>query len=405
MLHLPGTFLEKFQRLIRRLDGVPPGENGQNARGKVPAGYNGLCVPGFRVLDIHIFREFLLPLAFLVFALTSIFLVFVLMSELNDLIALKLGFWDVCYYLYLNIPYLLKRMLPVAYLVAIIYFLMTLAKNNEIVAMRASGISLFRFSSPVLVAAVMGSLFLTGINREVIPLTEMQAKQMLVLGKTNEAGDVVRHNVQFMHFGTSRSWYVQEFNISRNSLRNIEITEQDPNGRDRRKIYARSAAWENGKWHFMDVREFYFDPQGGATEANRPTANYDEFFENPRQILTVSKDVDAMSVSQLQEFFAQSGEFSPRRLAPYLTVYYYRFALGWSVLVVALFSIPFAAGITKRDPVAGVAYPLVLFVAMHFMTEFFLALGKGARMPALVAAWLPLLIFGALGAWLMWRKR
>jgi lipopolysaccharide export LptBFGC system permease protein LptF len=53
---------------------------------------------------------------------------------------------------------------------------------------------------------------------------------------------------------------------------------------------------------------------------------------------------------------------------------------------------------------AGVAWSIFIFFGMIFLTNLFLALGKGARIPGVVAGWAPNVIFGAIGLVLLYLR-
>lgn len=340
-------------------------------------------------------------------AMIVMFTIQILMSELEDILKMGLGFGETVTYLYLNLPYLLMYMVPVSLLVSLIYTLVTLAKNNEIVAMRACGIAMERIAFPLVVMALIASFLLLWMNRDTTADYTDRSRQMLIRGDRNEEGDLLRHRVQYFQGGQYRFWYFKTFNVTRLTGEAVEITEQDEQGNDLRKIYADRAAFVNGEWQLFNIREIYFAGVGAGSRAvNIPSRTYSEFVEQPRQMLAGdNRDIEGMTSTEIREYIEQNKTFRSSRLAPYFTTLYYRYAMPFWCLAIALFTIPFAASVTKRDPIVGIAYPFILFMAFFFVTNFSLALGKGGRLAPAVAAWFAVLVFSLLGGWLIYKKR
>ncbi len=340
-------------------------------------------------------------------AMIFMFTIQILMSELEDIVKIGLTFGQTVSYLFLNLPYLLMYMVPVSLLVSLIYTLVTLAKNNEIVAMRACGIAMERIAAPMILMTLAASGLLLLMNRNTTADYTDRSRQMLIQGERNDAGDLIRRKVQYFQGSQFRFWYIKMFNVTRTTAEDVEITEQDAEGRDIRKIYARKAAYVNNEWQLYDIREIYFDEQKGEARAeNIPARNYSEFIETPRQMLASNnKDIEGMTSNEIRDYIAQNKSYRSSRLAPYFTMLYYRYAMPFWCLAIALFTIPFAASVTKRDPIAGIAYPFILFISFFFVTNFSLALGKGSRIFPSVGAWAAVVIFSVIGIYCIIKKR
>jgi lipopolysaccharide export system permease protein len=91
-------------------------------------------------------------------------------------------------------------------------------------------------------------------------------------------------------------------------------------------------------------------------------------------------------------------------LAPFRTHFQYRIALPWTCLVVVCIAAPLGIGYSRRGVLASVASAVILVFSMNFLTHLFLALGEGDRISALVAAWMPNLIFTIIGMYLLYLR-
>lgn len=360
-----------------------------------------------QTLDFYVLREFLSTWALVLIAMIFMFTIQILMSELEEIVKFGLGFSQTMLYLYLNLPYLLMYMVPVSLLVSLIYVLVTFGKNNEIVALRASGIAMERIAFPFIFVALIVSFLLLLMNRDATADYTERSRQMLIRGDRNEQGELLKHKVQYYQGSQFRFWFIKTYNVSRHSGEQIEIIEQDADGRDIRKIYARSGAYVNDEWQLYDVKEIFFaTPTRPASEQMVASRTYSEFIETPRQMLASdNRDIEGMTSTEIREYIEQNKSYRASRMDPYLTTLYYRYAMPFWCLTIALFTVPFAASVTRRAPIVGIAYPFMLFMAFFFVTNFSLALGKGSRLPPIAAAWLAVVFFSILGCYAIYKRR
>ena len=111
-----------------------------------------------RLLDRYLLRELLVPfvyclVGFLIFwASSDIF------AQLSDFQKLKLTARDVLEYYSIRTPEMLVTVLPVAFLLSLLYTLTNHARYHELTAIRAAGVSLLRLSLPYLGMGVILSL-------------------------------------------------------------------------------------------------------------------------------------------------------------------------------------------------------------------------------------------------------
>jgi len=121
------------------------------------------------ILSKHILRQHIGPFLFGFFIITLLFMLNLVFKELGRILSKGLDFWVVVEFFALNIAWIIALAVPMAVLMASLVAFGQLSADNEITAMKASGISLYRIVIPVLVAAAGLTLFLIWFNNEVLP--------------------------------------------------------------------------------------------------------------------------------------------------------------------------------------------------------------------------------------------
>ncbi len=111
-----------------------------------------------------------------------------------------------------------------------------------------------------------------------------------------------------------------------------------------------------------------------------------------------------MTVPELRQYLRINADFPATALADYKSQFWYRFALPWNSLVVILVASPMCVVFSRRGALGGVAGGLLLFIALFAAGNICMALGAGARIPPIAAAWIPIALFFTVGVFLIFLR-
>jgi len=147
-----------------------------------------------RTLDRYLLTRFILTLILAVGAIMLIGLIVDLVENLEEIVDNAASAKDVLlYYLYF-LPWIYKITVPAAVLLAGLFSIGLLAKNNEILAMKSAGISLYRIALPLLVFTFLLSVANFFFNEEILPYTNRERNEIkkgTVERKSNREGSVI----------------------------------------------------------------------------------------------------------------------------------------------------------------------------------------------------------------------
>ena len=122
-----------------------------------------------KILHRYVLKEHVGPLTFALTALTSILLLQYIGKHFGELVGKGLPTLVIAEFFALSIPLTVALTLPMAVLVATLYAFSRLAAENEITALKASGVSLVSVLRPVLWAALGVTVVMVGFNDQVLP--------------------------------------------------------------------------------------------------------------------------------------------------------------------------------------------------------------------------------------------
>ncbi len=127
-----------------------------------------------KILSRYVLKEHLGPLTFALTALTSLLLLNYIAKQFGNLVGKGIPWSAVAEFFLLSIPFTVALTLPMAVLVATLHAFSRLAAENEITALKASGVSLKSLMTPVLIAAAGVTLFMIVFNDQILPRTNHQ---------------------------------------------------------------------------------------------------------------------------------------------------------------------------------------------------------------------------------------
>ena len=122
-----------------------------------------------KILHRYVLKEHVGPLLFALSALTSLLLLNYIAKKFGDLVGKGLGGDVIAEFFVLSVPFTVAMTLPMAVLVSVLYAFSRLASENEITALKASGVGMPNVLTPVLLAAAGVSAVMIGFNDQVLP--------------------------------------------------------------------------------------------------------------------------------------------------------------------------------------------------------------------------------------------
>lgn len=232
---------------------------------------------GMRILSRYILRQHVAPFLFAVSALTLLMLLDQLAKQFHRLVGKGLGGWVIAEVFFYSIPFILAVIVPMAVLVAVLYAFNRLAADNEISAMKASGVSLARIAAPAIVAAALVAVGLVWFNDNVLPeanhrLASLRSsigrKQPTFALQERRVNEVIDRKLFLL---------AAQIDIATSELENITIWDERDEDRSR-TIYAARGKMAFNEAH-TDLYLQLFDGKVQETRYESPGSFHEVWFE------------------------------------------------------------------------------------------------------------------------------
>jgi lipopolysaccharide export system permease protein len=364
-----------------------------------------------RLHDRLVLQIFLRVIILCVISFVVIFVLADLFEKIDDFIDHQAPWTTVLRFYVFKLPEIVRLTLPVDVLLATLFTLGVLAKNNEIVALLASGVSLLRVASPILVLAVC-AVGVSGLLAEkVVPETNARMLRLrrVEIDKRPPADAPIRHDFSYRGAG-GFLYYVRVLNLETRRMSGVTV-HQYRGGRVLARLDAQSAEWKEGGWEFRDgfYRTFAVPPAGADSAAAPPeraepfhVLRLPELQDTPEDLARIEPEPDAMNHAALQRY-VERVRASGGPVNDFLVDLHSKVSYPFTCLVLAVLGVGLSASKRKASLAAGFGLTLVISFSYLALSEIGAALGKNETLPPLLAAWIGQLLFGAVGLVLMVR--
>src|SRR5437868_7358898 len=188
-----------------------------------------------RLLDRYLLRELLGPFIYCLCGFLILLIFGDLMSDLSDFQRKKLLLSDIAEYYFFSTPELLVQVVPIALLLALLYALTNHSRHNEITAIRAAGISLWRLCLPYTVVGLLLSFAVFALNELWVPQCADKAERILVrhVQAPNAPDQGLLQGSGLANLREGRTWLTGVYNPKTTEMTSPQVIWTQPDGSQR----------------------------------------------------------------------------------------------------------------------------------------------------------------------------
>ena len=348
------------------------------------------------ILRRYICKEFLKMLLLGMSAFILIYLIVDFFARMDTFLEHKASpILIFLYYLY-QVPGIGFQVLPLGILMATLLGLGILSRSNEITAMKASGVSLYRITFPLIILGILASGLCFIGDEFIVPFSKRQSDNILMTEIRKEPRKTFIRDYKVWYRSRSAIYNFQVFNPQRDLLEGITLFEFDDDFKLRRRIDAKRALWKEDAWNFYDVTIRDFGERGDIQ-----TTKFEEKVipipETPNVFKQEQRDTEEMSYYDLRRYIRriERGGYDATR---YIVDLYAKLSFPLSCAIMVFIGIPFS---TKTARGGGIALSVVVSIVIGFLywiiLNLSLSLGHSGLLPPQLSAFAPHALFGLAG--------
>ena len=299
------------------------------------------------------------------------------------------------------LPYLLSYTIPMAILTATMLSFGRFASDNEITAMKASGISLYKIGLPVIIASLMVSLGSVFLNDRILPLSHFASYKLV-----KQVG--MQRPTAYLEPGTFiksfKGYIVFIHSIDDNMLKNIRIYQLQDKGPTRTIVAEAGELITSPDSNIVKLKLI----NGTADEPNpsNPNLFYKLNFKTYYMALDmdtqmssakIEKKPKGMTIKELRQEIARLRSSGIEEMTPLLTEIHRKLAMAFSSFVFVLVGLPLAINTRRREKSVGFGLSLILFSFYYIIFIGGQALALSNILSPMLGVWMANIIYFIIG--------
>jgi lipopolysaccharide export system permease protein len=344
------------------------------------------------IVDKYLTREILKCLVIVLLVVLGLYVIVEFFNKVDNFMEAGLSIARLIQYLQLELPQIIVQIAPVAMLLAVLIAFGLMNKNNEIIALKCAGISIYYLLRSVLSIAIVLSVVIFLLSEVLVPITISRANKIWLMEVKNKPAVASRQKDIWLK-GPRSIYFIRYFDPKNQSVSGVTLNFFDDNFRLTRRIDANRGSYKQGKWVFYDVMEQVLDKE---SEAYRVQVHAQETIDVdflPEDLMRAFKRSEEMNVAELYQYI-QEIESEGYDATALRVDFQARFAYPVLAVIVCIIGIGTAVKRKNREgPAVSIVFGAVVVFLYWVLHSFCLSLGYGGLLPPIVSAWISNVIF------------
>ena len=359
-----------------------------------------------KYLAKELMRYFLLVLTIVV----SIYLTVDFFERIDAFLEAELPLSRAVDFFALKVPFIVAQVMPVGVLLAVLIVFGLMVRNNEMLALQSSGVSIYYLFKPVLIIGLTFSVLLFFLGDVLVPLTTGKANEIWHNEVKGESGVASRKKNIWIKGNRSIS-HIKYFKPSGETIFGVKPPDAtifgvtlnyfDAGFRLTKRIDAQKGVYTEGKWHLFDVVEQSLLKDDEGYEVTYMTENPVELGFAPADLSRVAKKPEEMSYRELSAYIREVEE-EGYDATSYRVDLHAKTAFPFVCVIMSIAGVGLACWRKRKEGLASSIF-IGIVIAFTYWTfySFCLSLGYGDIMPPMIAAWFANGIFVCLGTFVL----
>ena len=352
------------------------------------------------IINKYLTQEILKYFALILAMVIGIYVAVDFFEKIDDFMEAGLPFSKVLSFFIFKIPFIVAQIMPVGILLAILVMLGLMNKNNEIIALKSSGVSTYFLLRPVLVIGSLASLILFLLSELIVPVT---------VGRANTIWNREVHQEVAVSSDEKNIWikgnrtitHIKYYHSREQSIHGITLNVFGRDFRMTRRVDAKRGVYQQGEWRLYDIMEQTLDQKDGKYRVTFYEDRLEPLEFMPEDLKRVIKRSEEMSFKELWHYInkVEDEGYDATILRVDLNA---KFAFPLVCLVFSLVGVGIALrGRIKEGLPVNIAFGIGIAFLYWIFYSFCVSLGYGEMLPPWVAVWTANFIFLCFGIFLL----
>jgi lipopolysaccharide export system permease protein len=298
-----------------------------------------------------------------------------------------------------HFPLWIRDALPISFLSGIMFSFGRLYRDNEITAIKSSGINLYSIITPILIIGLILSIFSIFLNIKLVPETYVKVRYIREY-QLKGIKPFTPNQFQFLTYSASNGekFTIDYYDYNKKIMYNVTIDYLSPNFVLIKQIKSKTMEWKENKWIINDGIERIFDPQSKELVSEKKfktkIVNIPDKPEDFQPSITNCVEMNLFQLEQEIQRLKKHGMNFRKELVEW----HFRFAYSFTNFIIAFFGIAFSLGLAGRySRIRHIVYVILISTIYWLFLSFSKTFSLAQVIPAFWGVWSGNILFLFIG--------
>ncbi len=352
-------------------------------------------------IDQYVVNRFVRTLGVALASFIAIYVVVDLIDHLDDFFVRDLGPSAMARYYLHYMPYIVVFTLPIGMLLATLFVIGDMGVSNELVAIKAAGISIYRVAWPLLRLAFLISLVALFLAELVVPRSNEIRRGILDTRSTVPTGSRSRHLTRQDPAGYVL--YAAAYHHGARRATNVTIVRLI-GGETQRRIDATQMVWDDEGWLLLNATDRIF-ADGAEELASHVSMRLPSLSLRPADLARVNREPEQMTFLELRDFIGRA-RHAGGDASRWLVDLHIKVAFPLASFMMVWLGFPLAARAWRGGKAMYIGWTLLIGFAFFVTVRAGQAMARAGSISPVVGAWSADLLFLLVGVALFrWTRK
>jgi lipopolysaccharide export system permease protein len=338
------------------------------------------------IIQKYILKEFFKYLGLVQGVIIVLFVTIDYLTRIGYFMKLEIPLLYGLGYILLKVPHIFTMLMPACAALATIVVFCLMVKNNEILALKSSGIRITSLLKPVMLLGVGLTLFYFLLSESVVPAAQTKANNVRRQIK-NQSVTTTRDNNIWIKKNNIIA-HINYYNHIEKTLSGITLYYFNDQFRLINRIDAQKANFQQGRWQLQEVLELTSDKSGSFFNSKSMKEKMIHFDLQPEDLKSIIKKPEEMNIREMVRYIKkmETEGYDP---ILYRVDLHGKLAFPFACFLMCIMGFGVVlSGQQKQGLAMNISIGICISFIYWFFHSFCISLGYGELLPPVIAAWM-----------------
>jgi lipopolysaccharide export system permease protein len=304
----------------------------------------------------------------------------------------------------LRLPGTAVYIFPMATLLAVLLAFASLSTRSEITAFKAGGISMYRVIFPALIFGFAVSLVSMVFYEVVVPRSNFAATNLMLENQARKSHKIQKNILipEIENDELKRMYFVGRLNGDQ--MEEV-VVQEFADGKLSQIVNAKEATWDGAKntWLFKNGIIYLLSDNGEYKHLIKFKEQYMHIKYSPADFYMGDRKPEEMNMGEMKKYIALQKKMGTDTTDLQIQ-YFLKGAIPFSCLVFALLGAPLGLSPQRSSSSIGLGLSVLIVFFYYFLTFTSMAIGELRVISPIAAAWLPNIVTGGVGGYILYKS-